>query len=162
MEQRSFAQVVCSSLSLLCLCLQTVFHVRSAVGLEREDRMQPTGLDQLRAPPYILRAKQALPIIAAMSGLAYCGCNLILRIEDGIDAVGFLDREPVPQAEKDLGVRDSGHPGLCDVLQREHHFGGTGLCHLGGELEANRRVSLMRHHGIQHCLHHATILCTQI
>ncbi len=95
MEQRTIAHITCSSLSLVCICVQSFFLVRFAIRLERADRMELTGIDQLRPPAYMLRAKQALPIITAISGLAYCGCNLILRSEGSPDTVGFSQWRPI-------------------------------------------------------------------
>lgn len=95
MESRIVAHIVCSSLSLICVCVQTAFLIRSAVLLGQADRRQSTGIDQLRAPHYMLQAKQALPVITAMSGLAYCGGNLVLQIEGRTDAVGLFSQEPL-------------------------------------------------------------------
>jgi len=88
MDPYAVAHIVCSALSLACICVQLFFLMRSAIRLEQAARSRSKGskgMDQLRSPAHLLRAKQALPIITAISGLAYCGCSLVLRSEGSPD-----------------------------------------------------------------------------
>ena len=91
MEPRIIAYIVCSSFSLVCIYVQLCFLVRSAIRLERADRRPSTGIEMIRPPTYIRRAKQVLPVITATSGLTFCCCNIGFRSEGRPNTVGFME-----------------------------------------------------------------------
>lgn len=121
MEPRIVAHIVCSSLSLACICVQSLFLVRFAIRLEDADRKDPSDMGLPRPPTKERRAKQILPAITAASGLAYCCCNLVLRGRGSQHAVGSAEVRFDHLAKKYVGVCHSHSSGVCGDLQREQH-----------------------------------------
>ena len=121
MEPPIVAHIVWSSSSLVFICVQSIFIVHAAIRLEDADRKDPWGQGLPYPPTKERRAKQILPAITAVSGLAYCCCNLVLRGKGSQHAVSFCRVNFDHPAKQYSGIRHS-HPfGARGDLQREHH-----------------------------------------
>ena len=95
MEPRINSQLVCSSLFLGFILVQSFFLIRSAFRLEQAGQEDVKGIDLPHPPTYLRRGRQILPMATAMSGIAYCGCNIALGSEGSQHAVSVVELGPI-------------------------------------------------------------------
>jgi hypothetical protein len=90
MEPPFVAHIACSSFFLVCFFAEFLWLITSAIRLEHATGRGLKGITMLQTPTHTRRAKQVLPIVTTIFGLAYCTCNLGFRSEGSPDLVGSM------------------------------------------------------------------------
>lgn len=149
------AHVLCSSLSLVCILAQSCLLVRSALRLERAERGDEKKLSLLRPPTWLRRTKQISPLVTAVSGLLYCTCDIVLRMQGGQHAVSRSRDNQTPPTMLGLGIHHPHHSVMCSTSWGNHHSCRTGFRRLADRQSMGNACWFVRCLGCWHYLHPA-------